>query len=150
MEVTIYAKITYIISRTISTRYGLPPKRFVWCSLVRGKRNSAKYIFYNWVTRFRKKDCEIPPPTSKENFLPVPHQDVVRVDLVPDVPFVDVTPKSPVTLPKFNNTSCLRLELGDAKLDIPNDVNPELLVSVFRFLRGASWQKPTILTYISI
>lgn len=105
-----------------------------WC-----KENGIQpSTFYNWVTRLRKKGCEIPDPVRKEEFLPVPHQDVVRVDLVPDVPSVAVSPSDAAALPETNNISCLRLELGDAKLDIPNDVNPELLVSVLRFLRGAS------------
>ena len=94
--------------------------------------------FYNWVTRLRKKGCEIPPPTRKEDLLPVPHQDVVRVDLVPDVPFVDVSSSRMNHVSDATNVSCLRLELNSAKLDIPNDVNPELLVSVLRFLRGTS------------
>lgn len=105
-----------------------------WC-----KENDIQpSTFYNWVTRLRKKGCEIPPPTSKEDFLSLPHQDVVRVDLVPDMSFVDVPPSGIVSLPECTNFSCLRLELGGAKLDIPNDVNPELLISVLRFLKGAS------------
>ena len=60
------------------------------------------------------------------------------MDLIPDVPFVDVSSSRTVPLQEATNVSCLRLELGGAKLDIPNDVNPELLVSVLGFLRGAS------------
>lgn len=44
--------------------------------------------FYNWVNRLRKRGCDIPAPASADDFLPLPHQDVVRVDLVPDAPFV--------------------------------------------------------------
>ena len=105
-----------------------------WCE----ENGIQPSTFYNWVTRLRKKGCEIPPPASKEDFIPAPHQDVVRVDLIPDAPFVDVTPSRQVTLQEPNSTSCLRLELGGAKLDISNDVSPELLVSVLRFLRGTS------------
>ena len=105
-----------------------------WCE----ENGIQPSTFYNWVTRLRKKGCEIPPPTSKEDLLPVPHQDVVRMDLVPDVPIVDVTPSRMNAISDAANVSCLRLELNGAKLDIPNDVNPELLVSVLRFLRGTS------------
>ena len=93
--------------------------------------------FYNWVNRLRKKGCEIPSSVYKEEILPLPHQDVVRVDLVPDVPVVDVSSPT-ASLQETTTTPCLRLEFNGAKLDIPNDVNPELLVSVLRFLRGAS------------
>lgn len=127
MEVTIYAQITYIIDRTILTHHGVSSKSGLsdarWC-----KENGIQpNTFYNWVAGFRKKGGEIPPPTGKEDFLPTPHQYVVRVDLVPAVPFVDVTPKRPVMLAESIPASSLRLELGGAKLDIPNDINPELV-----------------------
>lgn len=105
-----------------------------WCE----ENGIQPSTFYNWVTRLRKKGCEISPPARKEDFLPTPHQDVVRVDLVPDAPFVDSTAAGMVSLPASNSGSSLILELGGAKLEIPNDVNTELLVSVLRFLRGAS------------
>lgn len=105
-----------------------------WCE----ENGIQASTFYNWVNRLRKKGCEIPPPASKDDFLPLPHQDVVRVDLVPDVPFVDVTTSEAVSIPSSDCASTLKLELGGAKLEASNDVNLELLVSVLRFLRGAS------------
>ena len=104
-----------------------------WCE----ENGIQPSTFYNWVNRLRKKGCEIPSSVYKEEILPLPHQDVVRVDLVPDVPVVDVSSPT-ASLQETTTTPCLRLEFNGAKLDIPNDVNPELLVSVLRFLRGAS------------
>lgn len=105
-----------------------------WC-----KENGIQAsTFYNWVNRLRKRGCEIPPPASKEDFLLTSHQDVVRVDLVPEAPFMDVTPSEPISLSSSSCASTLKLELNGARLEVSNDVNPELLVSVLRFLRGAS------------
>lgn len=60
---------------------------------------------------------------------------MVKVDLVPDVPFVDAQRSESIPANAFSR---LRLELGGAKLEISNDANPELLVSVLHFLRGAT------------
>ena len=106
-----------------------------WCE----ENNIHPSTFYNWVTRLRKKGCEVPPPVSKENFLPSPHQDVVKVALVPDAPFIDVPSSERQILPlSATPTPSLRLELDGARLDISNDADAELLVCVLRFLRGAS------------
>lgn len=58
--------------------------------------------------------------------------------MVPEVPFVDVAPATSFSVPSTDCTSTLKLEFGGAKLEVSNDINPELLVSVLRFLRGAS------------
>ena len=105
-----------------------------WCE----KNNIQPSTFYNWVTRLREKGCEIPPPVSKEAFLPTEHQDVVLVDLIPDIPAVSSTPSDILSLTEPDHVSCLKLEVGGAKLEIPNDVNKELLLSVLHFLRSAS------------
>ena len=105
-----------------------------WCE----ENGIQASTFYNWVNRLRKKGCEIPPPASKDDFLPSPHQDVVRVDLVPDVPFGGVTQSEASSISSSDCASALKLELGGAKLEVSNAVNPELLMSVLRFLRGAS------------
>lgn len=60
------------------------------------------------------------------------------MNLVPDAPFVEVTSSSSLAIPTPDCASTLKLEIGGAKLEVSNDVNPELLVSVLRFLRGAS------------
>lgn len=103
----------------------------LWCK----EHGILPSTFYNWVTRLRKKGCEIPAPVNKDEFLPLPHQDVVKVNLVPDIPFIDEAKPEPIPANAFSG---LRLELGGAKLEISNDVNPELLVSVLHFLRGAT------------
>lgn len=105
-----------------------------WCE----EHGIQASTFYNWVTRLRKKGCEIPAPAGRDDFLPVPHQDVVKVDLVPDNSIIDAIPSRTVSHPISDCSSGLKLEFADAKLEISNDVNPELLVSVLRFLRGAS------------
>ena len=105
-----------------------------WCE----EHGIQASTFYNWVTRLRKKGCEIPAPAGREDFLPVPHQDVVKVDLVPDNSFIDSIPSRTAAHPTSECGSGLKLELAGAKLEISNDVNPELLVSVLRFLRGVS------------
>lgn len=105
-----------------------------WCE----ENGIQASTFYNWVSRLRKKGCEIPAPASREDYLPLPHQDVVKVDLMPDRPFIDEVPTQKFSLAVSDSSSMLRLELNGAKMEIPNDVNPELLVSVLRFLRGAS------------
>lgn len=103
----------------------------LWCK----EQGILPSTFYNWVTRLRKKGYEIPTPVDKDNFLPLPHQDVVKVNLVPDVPYVETTRTE---LAPTDTFSGLRIELGGAKLEISNDVNTELLVSVLHFLRGAT------------
>ena len=103
----------------------------LWCK----ENGILPSTFYNWVTRLRKKGYELPEPVSKDDFLPLPHQDVVKVNLVPDVPFVDTTLPESVPISTFSG---LKLEMGGAKLEISNDVNPEVLISVLHFLRGAT------------
>ena len=103
----------------------------LWCK----EHGILPSTFYNWVTRLRKKGCEISAPINKDEFLPLPYQDVVKVNLVPDIPFIDEAKPEPIPANAFSG---LRLELGGAKLEISNDVNLELLVSVLHFLRGAT------------
>lgn len=105
-----------------------------WCE----EHEIQPSTFYNWVNRLRKRGCEIPPPAGKDDFLPTPHQDVVRLDLIPEVPFMDVTSSEPVAIPSSGCATTLKLELNGAKLEVSNDVNQALLASVLRFLRGAS------------
>lgn len=109
----------------------------VECQILFGAKNTAFFpaLFTTGLPDFEKKGCEIPAPINKDEFLPLPHQDVVKVNLVPDIPFIDEAKPEPIPANAFSG---LRLELGGAKLEISNDVNLELLVSVLHFLRDAT------------
>ena len=39
--------------------------------------------FYNWVSRLRKRGCDIPESNWNELKLPAQHQDVVLLDVIP-------------------------------------------------------------------
>ena len=104
-----------------------------WCE----ENNIHTSTFYNWVARLRKRGCEIPAPAGKADFLPTPHQDVVQIDVVPDIPYVEAVPTH--SLPSREAlVPCMKIEINGASLEVSNNTDPELLVSVLRLLRGAS------------
>lgn len=73
--------------------------------------------FSNWVSRLRKKACyEIPPATGRENFKPVPSQDIIKLEVIPEV--------SETT---FSNED-IRYH--------SNDIDPHLLSQVIRSMTG--------------
>ena len=106
-----------------------------WCN----ENDICPGTFYNWVTRLRKKGCEIPEPVGIESFLPTPQQEVVRVDIIPESPCIDPSPRS-LPCPDVNTvlSASMTLKIGDASLMITNDANPALLSQVIQILQGSS------------
>lgn len=92
--------------------------------------------FYNWVARLRRKGCAVPNPVDPDSLLPSEHQDVVKVDIVPDFPAMEsrLSERSP-----FHQSSCItmRLEIAGCSLDISNGTDPALLTQIIRTLQGS-------------
>lgn len=94
--------------------------------------------FYNWVKRLRRKGgYEIPQPSNRDSFSPAPKQDVVKIEILPEIcmpqqPDIDTTPMSRAAV----QTAPVEIFLGNLKIRVTNDVDPCLLSQIFSALGG--------------
>lgn len=107
---------------------------YQWC-----KQNGIRPgTFYNWVSRLRKKACDIPDSVSKAGTVPVPHQDVVRLEIAHNEP-IEV-----LSEPAITGTAAFTAEpapvvirLRDASISLYNSVDPVLLERILRLVGGS-------------
>lgn len=96
--------------------------------------------FYNWVSKLRKAGVTLPDSESKHLGTPV-HQEVVKVDLVPN--------QAPATTIMEQNTSILAMHATDASVAMEivmgnstirffNNTNPDLIRTTLQCLGGMS------------
>ena len=100
-----------------------------WC-IENGIRPAT---FYNWVSRLRKRGCDIPESNWNELELPAQHQDVVLLDVVPKSSALVVNDEQ--SAPVSSNS--MVLEINGARLTIPNGTDSSLLTQVILALRGS-------------
>ena len=61
---------------------------YQWCT----EHDINPGTFYNWVKRLRKKACyDIPPANGRETYRATPKQEVVKLEVIPDVHSVEPT-----------------------------------------------------------
>lgn len=96
--------------------------------------------FYNWVNRLRqKRGYEIPQPANSSSFSPTPKQDVVKMEIIPEIcttqhPGIEPMPMSKAAI----QTAPIEISFGNLKISLTNDVDPCLLSRIFSALRGGS------------
>ena len=100
-----------------------------WC-IENGIRPAT---FYNWVSRLRKRGCDIPESNWNELKLPAQHQDVVLLDVIPKPSVITANDGQSVPV----SSDPMLLELNGASLTIPNGVDPSLLSQVILAMRGS-------------
>ena len=101
---------------------------YQWC-----KQNGINPgTFYNWVSRLRKKACELPEPTTKDSFHPSVGQDVVRLEIEPD-PYPRLDPAS-YQLPTNDTSAPVVIRLRDASISLQNSVDPVLLERILHLV----------------
>ena len=109
-----------------------------WCD-----RNSIPVSsFYNAVVRLRKQACDI--PDAVRTAAPVMdltnRQDVVRIDIVPDVlpaaaPITEV-PAMQAPAEYIDKSHMIEIVISDTVIRIGNGADPLLLETAIRALRG--------------
>lgn len=98
-----------------------------WCE----QNGISSSCFYNAVSRLRKKACDIPEPSGKATTLDLTtsHQDVVRIDIQPEVlPDEVIQPKE--TSMHLDNSHTIEIEAKGIRIRMNNSVHPNLLQNI--------------------
>ena len=104
-----------------------------WCK----QHDICISTFYAWVRRLRKEACEIPEPTYGHALTESPKQDVVKVDIHPDLPEPAILPVQERAADlHLDNSHTIEITISDISIRIKNDADPMLLVQTIRALQG--------------
>lgn len=105
-----------------------------WCR----EKGIAVSTFYSWVKRCRRKAADqIPVPAYGHRSKPLPRQEVVPVDIVPEY-----RPEEHTALPmpqsNLDHSHTIEMTFQDIRVCIRNDVDPTLLAKTLRLVREIS------------
>ena len=105
-----------------------------WCR----ENDIAVSTFYNWVSRCRKAAAEqIPAPNYGHHADPLPKQDVVPIDIVPDH-LPEQHTASQMQQMYLDNSHTIEVTMKDVIIRISNDADPVLLTRTLRLIRETS------------
>ena len=103
-----------------------------WCSANGISRNS----FNTALKRLRKCSFAIPNKSRDTYDLTVSKQDVVKIDIVPDVmPLKEAAPKAELLL---DNSHMIEITFGDVHISLSNNADPVLVAKTITLLRSYS------------
>lgn len=102
---------------------------YQWCT----EHGINPGTFYNWVKRLRQKACyDVPQATCRGSFKASASQEVVPVEII-SAPQKEIQ-SSVISSTDKPNAGCtdgavysIRISYHDVKIDLSNDVNPDLL-----------------------
>lgn len=104
-----------------------------WCLKNGINRNS----FYSAIKRLRKDSYSIPSRQSPDIYdLTSSKQDVVKVDILPDVRLPEVT--LPTAAPLLDNSHMIEITMGDVHISLCNGADPVLVSKTLSLLRSYS------------
>ena len=146
--------------RTIALHFGVTRKGQImanpsyrtkdeWFALIQEARRSgmtdaqwclangiSRHSFNTAIKRLRKCSYAIPSKSQDSYNLAVSKQDVVRVDIVPDVlPSKESVPKAK---PHLDNSHMIEITFGDVHISLSNDADPVLVSKTLSLLRSYS------------
>lgn len=95
------------------------------------------HTFNNAIRRLRKHSYSIPSREPHDIYdLTSPSQDVVKLDIVPDVrPSEDMIPK---TVQHIDNSHMIEITFGDIHISLSNGADPVLVSKTLSLLRSYS------------
>lgn len=104
-----------------------------WC-LTNG---ISRHSFNSAIKRLRKSACAIPARQSRDiHDLTVSNQEVVKVDIVPDVRLPETN--IPPAAPNLDNSHMIEITFGDIHISLSNGADPVLVSKTLSLLRSYS------------
>lgn len=121
-----------------------------WFALVRECRKSgmtdaqwclangiSRHTFNNAIRRLKKSSYTIPSRDPRDIYdLTTPKQDVVKVDIVPDI--LPSKEPLPEVAPHFDNSHMIEITFGDIHISLCNGADPVLVSKTLSLLRSYS------------
>lgn len=105
---------------------------YQWCS----QRGIKPGTFYNWVQRLREKtNLEIPESCGQDSYAAY-RQDVVKVDVVPDLCETIEPMREPIYSETLASHAPIELTLNGMSIKVFNDASPVLLGQIVSSLKG--------------
>lgn len=89
--------------------------------------------FYNWLSRFRRKDGYEVPPSLAPKVADV-KQDVVRINLLPGPEEAPALPRQEI--PSVETTPAIEIFMEDIKISVHNTADTVLLAQTIHAVRG--------------
>lgn len=102
-----------------------------WCL----ENDISVSTFYNWVSRCRKMAADqIPAPNYGHHVEPLPKQDVVPIDIVPNQ-FPEQHTASQMQQTHLDNSHTIEVAIKDIIVRIHNDADPILLTRILHHIQ---------------
>lgn len=113
-----------------------------WCR----SQGISPSTFYNWVSRCRSREAaKIPAPSYGHSDIPAEKQEVVPVNLVPDISESVAAATTPLSKnknldnpDKLIQTCAIEVKMQDYSVRVNNDADPVLLARTLQILRELS------------
>lgn len=104
-----------------------------WCR----ENGIAPSTFYNWVSRCRKASADILEPNYGHKETPLPKQDIVSVDIVPEK-LSEQTDACQIHQASLNldNLHTIEVVINDTVIRVWNNADPLLLSQMLHLLRS--------------
>lgn len=99
-----------------------------WCF----EKGISVSTFYNWVSRCRKEAADqIHAPNYGHHVEPLPKQDVVPIDIIPD----RFPERYTTSQTHLDNSHTIEVAIKDTVIRIHNDADPVLLTRILRMIQ---------------
>ena len=106
---------------------------YQWCT----EHGINPGTFYNWVSRLRKKaSLEVPPANGQGTYKAASKQEVVKLEVLPDIPAVMDAASTETIGISQSFSSTIEIRSDQISVSISNDVDPRLLSQIIRCMTG--------------